>query len=123
MHVFYLKSTFNGLIRDEKRTDWTMGSRFCDRMDSDLPTVADLATDYDKVFMSTESLIEPLNKKTIEGVFHDFQGEFMSKFVREQVCSVTRRSHTSMSVGDIVVDHGNIWFCDFCGFTLIGEVR
>jgi len=56
-------------------------------------------------------------------VFHDFQGEFMSKFVREQVCSVTRRSHTSMSVGDIVVDHGNIWFCDFCGFTLIGEVR
>lgn len=122
MHVFYLKSTVDtdskGIqFRIEHRTDWSFGPTFCEKMGRDLPTVEDLATDYDKVYMEDND--SPVD---LDSIFHDFQADFMPNDIRDQVMNVVRRSHTSMSVGDIVVDHGNIWMVDSFGFTKIGEV-
>lgn len=126
MQVFYLKDTVHTdaqgrQTRNERRTDLLFGVDWCRSRGVNLPTADTLALDYDKVFMSNFP-VGVMGERELEGVFHDFQGEFMSEAVRSQVCSVVRRSHTSMSVGDIIVDHGHIWFCDCDGWTLIGEV-
>ena len=131
MQVFYLKSTVQEDIhgrqtRNEKRTDWTFGSKFCARMGRPLPTVEDLATDYDKVFMTmdpTDIGWGAMDDIDLDEVFRDFQADFMPESVCRQVRNVIRRSHNSMSVGDIVVDHGTLWFCDNDGWTIIGKVN
>ena len=117
MKVYYLKSTVSqdGKIRNEKRTDWSFGSRTCFKRGTDLPNWEDLGTDYDLVYEGSD-----FDDLDIEEIFAKFQVEFMPDFLKVQARSNPWRSHTSMSVGDIVVDNDDrMWYCDSVGFIQI----
>lgn len=120
MKIFYLKSlSHNGITHNEKRVDWTFGSRFCASTHRPLPNPYDLDTEYDLVY--SDDTGKPLTERDLETVFHDFQGEFMPDHVMDQVLAKFGRSHTSMSVGDIVLDHGKMWMVDSMGFKPLCE--
>ncbi len=121
MKVYYLKSTVHedpttGVqTRDEKRTDWSFGSNFCEKVDTDLPTIADLESDYDLVYSGDDI-------SNLEDLFKAFQPEFMPPRISANVLEVGHRSHTSMSVGDIVVmDNGEALMCDTFGWLVLVE--
>ena len=121
MQVWYLKSTVDesGLIRNEKRTDFMFGVNWCRERGTVLPSIGNITLDHDLMYVKESN--DPLTPSNLEQIFHDFQGEFMEDEISHQVRSTPWRSHDSMSVGDIVVDHGKMWFCDSTGWTLISE--
>ena len=124
MKVFYIKSTVDEdymgrQTRNEKRTDWSFGLKTTMNRGGNAPTLADLETDYDLVY---DSSLDETSGFLFDQVFERFQGEFMTDSIRRQVFRVRDRSHTSMSVGDIVIHDGKVWFCDSYGFTPIHEV-
>lgn len=60
---------------------------------------------------------------SVEAIYKALQSEFMSSSIRSKIQAAVQQgvaSHTSMSVGDLVViDYGNetkCWYCDWVGF-------
>lgn len=94
-----------------KMCDIRMGLDFARERGHDIPlTISDLE-DFGYTYVGTTTLNDP------ERVFCTFQGEYMNEALRHSLRILGAR-HTSMSVGDVLVEvgTGRVLFCDRFGF-------
>jgi len=92
-----------------KMADLHMGLDFYLNQGHKSPHYGNLLETHTKIGDTTLKLHE---------IFQAFQGEFCGDEFRK-IISEVGATHTSMSVGDIIVDRcgGQMYFCDSCGFT------
>ena len=94
-----------------KMCDIRMGLDFAREQGHDIPrSISDLEN-FGYTYVGTTTLKDP------EEVFRCFQAEFMNEALRREVVLLGAR-HTSMSVGDILIEvgTGRVLFCDRFGF-------
>lgn len=88
--------------------DLGMGFKFC-RKEGLLPDPSDLT--------KTHVLLGKVASKDCEHLFEMLQGENWGQGeVSNELLKSKGLYHTSMSIGDILVIDGTIWFCDRLGF-------
>lgn len=85
-----------------------------------------LSEGYDAITMEnlsqTHTRVGVTHLTDLEAIFEAYQGEFCSNFHRTMV-KMAHATHTSMSVGDVLrnTETGELFFCDSCGWTLLGK--
>ena len=96
--------------KDKHGRDLLMGTKFLKKQGLALPTL--------KTLSQTHVLIGEIGETNKSKVFRMMQGEAWSpQGEANRIISKAGVGHTSMSVGDIIMQGGKIWMVDRMGFT------
>lgn len=100
--------------RRESFRDLSMGFHFCEKHGL-LPDLENL----DRTHSFVAAVSGPKDVEEMDSYFTRFQGDFISGNFQTVVHDFNL-SHTSMSVGDLIVIDRTVWMVNSCGFAFLG---